>query len=1024
MAINPKKHVVPHKHIIGDIVDGVTSNFTGGLIGGIGGGGGWNGGLLNISSGHLPLDPIELINYTWEWVNGKWTPHTKHMPTGDSYLKISDSKIGQATDVFLILVDSYPSLPVDSFDRYGPILGVSTGLMVKKDISCGGFVGANQGIIALGSCLQDSFDPPGAWMLHSECKRINFKGTSFPANPREGWRVIRTDELLGTLGAVDPVYSYQIYERQGSSWVKVGGSSFDNGYEFGVSRPNWGDDRKGEYFITTGPSNNGHIHQFNGGSSWTDKGDIDDPAYSGFFDTFEIRRAYYKPPLQTTDYAHLRCANITAHNTNPAADLTYGLGTPDRRWLGICADTVYADHIKDLKGEDFDFGVEWDGGTVHDNITILRPEPQLRLNATSGNPAVVFYNESVPKLYLAYSAANNHLYIQDPAASDPTLIFRPQGTLSIASDFYTAGKIILRSTIPIIDFAPPGLPTGQEYQVRLEGTTQNNAGWLNLYGHLKIAGDTRIEHAGDVYLNLNSTDRRNPGVNFMWNGNTEGAIVLAGASFNPPFPYLFIYSSAIILSAPSGFDLRAPLMLDSSYGTAGQVLTTNGPNNMPSWQTPGAGSGGWNGGVVTGDNITVQRIESQLRLNATSGSPALVFYRNGEQRLGLIYSSTESILSFWDYSGNRQIARLDHGGNYSILGDLTLGPAGRIRLNDNLGNPGQVLISNGNSPPTWQTLSGGGGGGWNGGTVTENIAVLRADPQLHLNATSGGPAIFFYNASAVKMSLRYSTAGYFYLQDDSGGRLIARWDHSGDYGVLGSFTAGTTSQYIRIGATSSNCYIETSAGRALYLQPASGNAVYATTDFYANNILPRYSNSGDLGNGSTRWNGAVINNIYSTSVFPLSSNSGSVGNSGTYWNQIYGNTIRWRSGSTFACTPEESGKDWPHAFSDYMTAAERLTHESTKTKYHVVYAPKSPKEVVCICGKVGFDPCEEHRVEWEDRYTVSIDNMVYAAGYMTLEHAANIAGLIQHNLDLEERLVLMEKKLERLLLLATATPAD
>jgi len=224
MAINPKKHVVPHKHIIGDIVDGVTSNFTGGLIGGGGtGGGGYSGGMLNISSGHLPLDPIELINYTWEWVNGKWTPHTKHIPTGDSYLKISDSKLGLATDVFLILVDTDPGLPVDSFDRYGPILGVSTGMMVKKDISCGGFVGANQGIIALGSCLQNSFDPPGAWMLHSEYKRINFKGTSFPANPREGWRVIRTDELLGTLGAVDPVYSYQIYERQGSSWVKVGG---------------------------------------------------------------------------------------------------------------------------------------------------------------------------------------------------------------------------------------------------------------------------------------------------------------------------------------------------------------------------------------------------------------------------------------------------------------------------------------------------------------------------------------------------------------------------------------------------------------------------------------------------------------------------------------------------------------------------------------------------------------------------------------------------------------------------------
>ena len=393
MAINPKKHVVPHKHIIGDIVDGVTSNFTGGLIGGGGtGGGGWSGGTLNVAASHEPVGRIELIDYTWEWVNGRWTPHLKDMPMGSNHIILSDSDRGHKTDLFLLLVDTYPNLPVDDFDRYGPILGVSTGMMVKKDISCGGFVASNQGIIALGSCLQDSFDSPGAWLTHSECKKINFRGATYPPNPRIGWRVIRTDELVDMSGKFP---QYRIHEYQSSGWVKLSiswggesipwGSSFDNGYAFGVSRPSWGAGDGRQYFITVGGSAHGHIHYWSG-SSWTDLGDIDDPQFAGYFDTFEIKRARYQVPVRTEDYAHLRCANITAHNTNPAADDTYGLGTPDRRWKGLCVNTLYADQIKDPQGNDFEFPAEWDGGTVTKNITIQREDPQLHLDAVSGNP--------------------------------------------------------------------------------------------------------------------------------------------------------------------------------------------------------------------------------------------------------------------------------------------------------------------------------------------------------------------------------------------------------------------------------------------------------------------------------------------------------------------------------------------------------------------------------------------------------------------------------------------------------------
>ena len=962
MAINPKKHVVPHKHIIGDIVDGVTSNFTGGLIGGGGaggGGGGWSGGLLTISSGHLPLDPVELINYAWEWINGKWTPHTKHIPTGDSYLKISDSKTGHAADVFLILVDTYPALPETEFERYGPILGVSTGMMVKKDISCGGFVGANQGIVALGSCLQDSFDPPGAWMLHSEHKRINLKGSSFPANPREGWRVIRTDELLGTLGVVDSVYSYQIYERQGSSWVKAGVSTFDNGYLFGASLPSWGAEHIGMYFITVGSSNNGRIHQFNGGSSWTDKGDIDDSQFAGFFDTFTIRRAVYQVPLRTEDYAHLRCANITAHNTNPAADDTYGLGTPDRRWKGLCVNTLYADQIKDPQGNDFEFPAEWDGGTVTKNITIQRADPQLHLDAVSGNPAIIFYDGSVSKMHLGYSAANDRLYINDVLASQTILTLSHNGDLGVQGDLYTAGKLVLRSAVPVIDFAPSGLPAGQEYQVRLESTTQSSAGWLNLYGHLKVGGDVRVEHGGRVNFNVNTTTADGSVVfNLQYLGNTEFMIGLNAMNVSGGYVAVSTSNRQLIFSAGnSNITFWGPVHFGSPSnfgpGTTGQVLTSNGAGNAPTWQAPG---GGWNGGTVT-ENITIQRQEPQLRLNSISGSSALAFYRNGDLRAHLGYTTTDTL--YLNNASGTTLMQLTSGGDLSCLGDLTISNTSRIRLGTGgnaLGTSGQVLTSNGNSPPSWQTLS----GNWNGGPVTENITIQRADPQLRLNAVTGNPGIIFYRNSTTnpRMGLYYNanasvSSAYLYFYDNTSGQMVGMIDHSGNLGCNGNLTVGRV-------------------------------------------IYPSIHNNSSYG-----W----------------------IGDQNKYWWALTSRYVFHKNGCLqgFDCLRSESGTEAPHLFSDYLCAAEVLSHHLTKTKYHVTYDPDSLDLLICVCGKKVAHPCPEHLSEWNDRYATPTDTIAQAAGYLALEHAASITRLTQKNRELEEHLTKMEQKLTRLIQLATAS---
>ncbi|MDR0372108.1 MAG: hypothetical protein LBI79_00875 [Nitrososphaerota archaeon] len=424
----------------------------------------------------------------------------------------------------------------------------------------------------------------------------------------------------------------------------------------------------------------------------------------------------------------------------------------------------------------------------------------------------------------------------------------------------------------------------------------------------------------------------------------------------------------------------------------------------------------WAGGIVT-DNITVQRSEAQLRLNATSGYPALVFYRDGTQRLGLLYVAADTIgqsyLSFWDYYGARQVASLNHDGQFGILGDLQIG--NRLLVDGSYGSAGQVLTSNGSNKPTWQTLS----GSWNGGTITENLTITRTDPQLRLNATSGNPGIFFYDGGVQKMDLNYSSSGdYLYLYDSLGARLIARWDHTGDYGILGKFVAGTNTQYVTLGAASGRAYLEASANMPLDLKPGSNAAVYATGDFYANNLLPRNGgNTGNIGNGSTYWQGIIGNEIYGSLVSPRGgSNTGDIGASGRYWYRIYVNLVYSKNaGNIVGCARIKSGLEWPHRFNDYDTALASLVHQMTKTKYHITYDLTMEDKIICTCGKSTDNPCPEHLSEWNDRYTIELDDVVLGGGYVTMEHAAYIARLTQKNLELENRLTTLEVKLAQLL---------
>jgi hypothetical protein len=94
-------------------------------------------------------------------------------------------------------------------------LTTDQGLLVKKDITAGGFLSSNQGALYLGRGLTSQVDDPKIILMHSGLSRLDgvptgLGGTSFPTNPppSEGDYFFRTDQDL-------------FYKYNGSSWDNI-----------------------------------------------------------------------------------------------------------------------------------------------------------------------------------------------------------------------------------------------------------------------------------------------------------------------------------------------------------------------------------------------------------------------------------------------------------------------------------------------------------------------------------------------------------------------------------------------------------------------------------------------------------------------------------------------------------------------------------------------------------------------------------------------------------------------------------
>jgi hypothetical protein len=176
-------------------------------------------GQLRLYSSNTPVEtPQTLITQLWGWTNNLWTPDDigNTIPLGTSYLRLQRNVSPyDYVDISLIISDNDPQTDT-------PLLAISQGVVIKKDLSVGGFLASNQGIIALGSGLHNSFDPPGIWLTHSESSPLDYIEYRDLYNPP-------------TNPAIGQCFRYattnRIYQWDGSSWVDKGSANNYN-YHF------------------------------------------------------------------------------------------------------------------------------------------------------------------------------------------------------------------------------------------------------------------------------------------------------------------------------------------------------------------------------------------------------------------------------------------------------------------------------------------------------------------------------------------------------------------------------------------------------------------------------------------------------------------------------------------------------------------------------------------------------------------------------------------------------------------------
>jgi len=144
-----------------------------------------------IMSGDVPHRTKEqIVDAIWGFNGNDWAP--QELPHSPSRIVFYDTKASATNEDMKVNVMAIVSDEGGSW--VAPLLAVDTGMVVQKDISCGGYVAANQGELWLGHGRKDKLDPPKIILAHADSatygqaydtlylKKANNNGVNDPAH--------------------------------------------------------------------------------------------------------------------------------------------------------------------------------------------------------------------------------------------------------------------------------------------------------------------------------------------------------------------------------------------------------------------------------------------------------------------------------------------------------------------------------------------------------------------------------------------------------------------------------------------------------------------------------------------------------------------------------------------------------------------------------------------------------------------------------------------------------------------------
>ena len=401
-------------------------------------------------------------------------------------------------------------------------------------------------------------------------------------------------------------------------------------------------------------------------------------------------------------------------------------------------------------------------GSVQDGDSIIEALERLQGQITTLPQGLVYQGVwsaagtggGTPDLTAAGTKVNGHFYICDTAGSAA-----PNGTGTTPNDWDVRDWVI---------FADDGAGGGVDEWQKIDnsslaggsGTTNTITKWTNN----QVIGNSTITDDGSTVTIADTVDFITQGNNTF--GNTSADTTLAKGN----------------VTLEQNLILAKGLSLGSSYGSAGQVLTSGGNINIANtWTTPTVGTVESVAASITGNSIAItgSPIIGSGTLAFTFGG-ASTQYVNGEGNL-TTFPTVDNYASWTADSDEGTDITVTSGFNLKFTGAVTAGGAGIATDSAVSANEMTIgLINAGGTPGTTTFYRGDGQWSVPVGTKTETLAevLVNGNPTGGTDiAVSAGDDITFTDTSRAKFGAGsdlqiYHDGSNSYITDSGTGNLI------------------------------------------------------------------------------------------------------------------------------------------------------------------------------------------------------------------------------------------------------------